>query len=108
MHEDLEAHHEVGEAKYLERAIERKNEDKILQKLQNCRGRYLMATPAEITAKFITTKLSLVIGTGIFIGKEDSPIDCLTVYDTGGRDRIEPGARVRNNAQAVNTNQGAQ
>ena len=34
VHEDLEAHHEVGEAKYLERAIN-ENEDKILQKLQN-------------------------------------------------------------------------
>ena len=48
-----------------------------------------MATPAEIAANFIAANLSLVIGTGIFIGKEPaSPIDCLTVYDTGGRDEL--------------------
>ena len=32
VHEDLEAHHEVGEAKYLERAIN-ENEDKIFAKI---------------------------------------------------------------------------
>ena len=67
-----------------------------------------MATPAEIAAKFITTKIELGYWHWYFIGKEPaSPIDRLTVYDTGGRDELTSLERgCGNNAQAVNTNQG--
>ena len=48
-----------------------------------------MISPAAIIANYLKDELGYTLGSDLFVGKEPvSPDNCVTIYDTGGRDPL--------------------